>query len=202
MSRKPVDFVTLDALVQGADDPESAEAWSALLKTPDAADRWAKAVTRRANIDRFATEVLNHPWLASALSKLRRKTRTLSGVALRVHLQPPPLTAVLGPTSRAPELLTAPAWGDIESIFVKVGRTLELNPVQTPGEHVRVFYQSRLSQGWMPGRRWKVEPGESPVLLMAVEGASAADTLESALAKSPRCAGVVLFELGEEAPED
>lgn len=201
MSRKPVDFVTLDALVQGEDDPETAEAWSDLLSTPNAAARWAQAVTRRESIDRFATAVLNHPWLASALSKLRRTPRSPSDVALRIHLQVPALTAVLGPTSRAPELLTAPAWGDIESISVKVGLTLELNPVQTPGKNVRVFYRSRLSQGWMPGRRWKVEPGESPVLLMAVEGADAAGTLESALVNSPRCAGVVLFEL-EETPED
>ncbi|WP_342381244.1 hypothetical protein NVS55_16415 [Myxococcus stipitatus] len=202
MNRKPMDFVTLDALVQGADDPESADAWSNLLTTPDAAERWAEAVVRRAKMDRFATEVLNHPWLASALSKLRRKTRPLSGVALRVHLQPPSLTALLGPTARAPELLTAPAWGAIESLFVKEGLILELNPVQAPGEHVRVFYQSRRSQGWMPGNRWKVEPGESPVLLMAVAGADTADTLEAALAQSPRCAGVVLFELGEEGPVD
>jgi hypothetical protein len=202
MSRKPVDFVTLDALIQGENDPETAEAWSDLLATPDAAARWAQAVTRRESIDRFATSVLNHPWLASALSMLRRKTRSPAGVALRVHLQLPALSAALSPTERAPDLLTAPAWGDIESISVKVGLTLEINPVQAPGENVRVFYRSRLSQGWMPGRRWKVEPGESPVLLMAVEGADAADTLESALAKSPRCAGIVLFELSEEAPED
>lgn len=196
MSDKPVDFVTLDALVQGESDPETAEAWSDLISTPDAAARWAQAVTRRESIDRFATAVLNHPWLASALSKLRRLPRSPSGVALRIHLQVPALTAVLGPSTGAPELLTAPAWGDIESISVKVGLTLELNPVQASGGNVRVFYQSRLSQGWMPGRRWKVEPGESPVLLMAVEGADTADTLESALAKSPRCAGVVLLELG------
>lgn len=202
MSRKPVDFVTLDALVQGEDDPETHETWRALLTTPDAAARWAQAVTRRATIDRFAMEVLNHPWLASALSKLRRKIRSPSGVALRVHLQPPPLTALLGPTTKAPELLTAPSWGDIESISVKVGLTLEILPSQSPGDHVLVFYLSRTSQGWMPGRRWKLEPGESPVLLLAVEGADTADTLDSALSKSPRSAGVVLFELAEAAPED
>ncbi|MCY1021717.1 hypothetical protein [Pyxidicoccus sp. MSG2] len=202
MSRKPVDFVTLDALVQGEDDPETPEAWRALLATPDAATRWAQAVTQRETIDRFAMEVLSHPWLASALSRLRRKTRFPSGVALRVHLEPPPLTALLGPTVRAPELLTAPAWGDIESLSVKVGLTLEIHPYQAPGEHVRVFYQSRTSQGWMPGRRWKLEPGESPVLLMAVEGADTADTLDTALSKSPRAAGIVLFEIEEDAPED
>ncbi|RKH48141.1 hypothetical protein [Corallococcus sicarius] len=202
MSRKPVDFVTLDALVQGEDDPETPAAWRALLTTPDAATRWAQAVARRATIDRFAMEVLNHPWLASSLSRLRRKTRFPVGVALSLHLVPPPLTALLGPTSRAPELLTAPAWGEIESLSVKVGLTLELHPFQAPGEHVRVFYQSRTAQGSMPGRRWKLEPGESPVLLMAVEGADADDTLDSALSKSLSSAGVVLFELAEEAPED
>ncbi|NMO18121.1 hypothetical protein HPC49_14365 [Pyxidicoccus fallax] len=196
MSRKLPDVATLDSLILGAEDADALEDWQELLMAPDAAERWRDAVSRREHIDEFASAVIAHPWLARMLTGLRELQRTLThrepGV-LEAVLAPELMTHVLGPEARPTTRLATPRRGEVEMVRLAQGDIIELRPAPELAGDFRVFYRSALGEGRLPRRRWRMEAGEAPVLLLGIS-ASDEESMEAALGNSVVLGGVILLE--------
>ncbi|MBE4751790.1 hypothetical protein G4177_26830 [Corallococcus sp. ZKHCc1 1396] len=188
--------MTLDALLLGAEDAEALDEWKDLLTAPDAAQRWQEAVDRREHIDHFAAAVIAHPWLAQTLSGLRELRRTLTPCepgTLEAVLAPEWMSHVLGPETRPATRLATPRLGDVETVRLARGAILEIRPAPEQAEGFRVFYRSARSEGLLPRRRWRMEAGDAPVLLLGTS-ASDAKSLEAALEHATVLGGILLLE--------
>lgn len=199
MSREDLKAM-LDELVAGEDGPELLPAWQELLRTPGAADLWEEAAARRRRTDELAGALLAHPWLARAWGQLRRLRRSLvqpPGVGLEASLRPDILAAVLGPTSRPPTHMAAPKWGQIEPVALALRSIVEIRPSSAQSEDLQIFYRSVAGEGRLRSRRWRLEPGEAPVLLLGVTGAGDSQGIEEALMRAVRACGILLIEAAE-----
>lgn len=196
MNRKIPDAAMLDALILNAEDSDALETWKDLLATPDAADRWQEAVSRREHIDRFAEVVITHPWLARTLARLREIRNTLtphSQGAFEAVLAPELMTRFLGPDARPATRLAVPRRGEVEVVQLARGDIIELRPAPDLARDFRVFYRSAIGEGQLPRRRWRMEAGEAPVILLGIS-APDAESLDAALGRSAVLGGIILLE--------
>jgi hypothetical protein len=194
MSRDVPDIGTLDALVLGTDEPEDITAWKWLVATPGAAQVWSEAVARRAEVDRFAEALEAHPWIATMMDRVRRLGRALMGVRLEVTREDEAFAAVLAPSMEEPALLAAPAWGRIEPVTAPPGTIVELRVLGDAHGAIHFFYRQASGQeGPLPERRWKLEEGEAPVLLIACATEGQPWALDEALTAGASMAGVLLL---------
>jgi len=195
------DAGTLDALVIGASDPDDGAAWDALVKLPGGAEAWADAVARRRRMDILAGVVCGRPWLASCmlrLSTLARRIRTRTAVELLLEFPDAPLDALagatLGPVDESfADRAIRPRWGQIVPVGVRIGERVALRVVPDP-PFVDVRYLSEGTNGSLPSRTWRLEPGEAPVLIVALLGTAAGSSLSDALEHATATAGVLLLE--------
>jgi hypothetical protein len=196
MKRSTPDAATLDALVLGTDEAGDQAAWEWLVVTPGSGDRWAEAVARHAEMDRFAAALMAHPWLALALARMRKLGRAVAAWRLEVVAvkDEEAWAASLGPSSEGPTLLARPSWGRLEPVTVGLGTIVELRPAGHPVQGVRFFYKSQQGEGSVPEGRWRLEPGEAPVMLVAREDGSSAGTLDEVFAGGAAVAGILLLE--------
>ena len=196
MNGKLPDAAMLDALLLGADDEEALEAWNDLLTLPDAADRWQEAVSRREQLDRFSMVLITHPWIARTMARLREfqsSGTSPSPGSCEAVLAPELMAHFLGSPARPETRLALPRRGEVEAVQLAHGDIIELRPAPDHVGDFRVFYRSTTGEGPLPRRRWRMEAGEAPVLLLAVS-ASDAHSLETALQHSTVLGGVILLE--------
>lgn len=200
MNRLP-DAATLDMLVIGADDPEDRAAWEALVRLPGGAEAWGAAVARRRRLDLVTRAVRGRSWLASAMhsmSVLSRRLRTKPTAELRFAFPDAQIDALagaaLGPDDGgfADEEIQ-PRWGQTVPVHLQFGDRIGLHVV-TNQAIVDVRYLSQGRDGPLPSRTWRLEPGEAPVLLVALIGADAGSPLSDALAQATAIAGVLVLE--------
>lgn len=195
------DAGTLDALVAGSLDEEDRPAWEALVMRPGGAEAWRAAVARRRRLDALASAVRGRAWLARVLGEvaaLSRRLRVQPAVELQLAFRDDRLDALMGATlgpvddGFASEEIT-PRWGRIVTVRVRLGERIALRVV---GEDalVDVRYLSQGREGSLPSRTWRLEPGEAPVLLVALLGSDAGRPLSEALADATAAAGVLLME--------
>ena len=195
------DAGTLGALVAGTHDDEDRPAWEALVTQPGGAEAWGGAVARRHRLDTLASAVRGRAWLARALgevSALSRRFRSKPAFALQLAFPDAHLDALagaaLGPSDGAfVDDKIELRWGQIVTVRLRVGDRIAL-PVVTDQTPVEVRYLSQGRDGSLPGRAWHLEPGEAPVLLVALIGAEAESTLSEALTQATAAAGVLLLE--------
>lgn len=205
MNRKLPDATMLDAILLGAEDADARDTWEELLATPDAAERWQEAVDRREHIDRFAAAIITAPWLARVLTRLRELHTSLaphSTSAVEAVLAPELMARFLSPEARPATRLATPRRGEVEVVRLARGDILELRPTADWVGDFRVFYRSTQGEGELPRRRWRMEAGEAPVLLLCV-AAPEARSLEGVLERSTLLGGVILLDAPqpwEEAP--
>ncbi|NOK34630.1 hypothetical protein HMI49_15620 [Corallococcus exercitus] len=194
MSRLP-DLLTLDAMVAGLDDDVEGEAWDGLLCAREGAAAWAQALERRQRLEQSALAWVAHPWLADARRTLRG-LRSAAGAATSVALEAlagrDPVFAQLGVTHEPPTQRVTAAWGRMEVALVPPDTVVSLRPLQ--GERLRYFYKTATGEGPLPTGSWKLERGDAPVVLLAVDAALPARTFSEALAGATRAVAVLLLE--------
>lgn len=184
----------LDDLVAGLDEGEEADtAWRWVVGDPDGTDTWHKAARRRESLDRLATAVLGRPVLARSLCLVRRIRGALSGrVAFGIDVaMPSPAAATLGPTNDEADMLAMLTWGGVETMRVRIDHTVRFTP-REPGE-VTLFYEYAKGAGRFAGR-WKMEPGDAPVLIVACRSGGAFERMQDALLRASDAVAVVLLE--------
>lgn len=186
MSRKP-DVGTLDAMVQALDDELDAPAWEWLVASEDGFGEWERASQARSDADAFAELVLANPIAAAISSHARRLGGALRAFAVIVA-GPTPATAMLGPTSASAMNLVAD-WGRITTIRVRVGFSVRFETDEVTWG---------LSRGGSPvllskGQSWRLETGEAPVMLFALQGAGGA-SFEKDREEAAAIAGVLVLE--------
>ena len=188
MPLKPPPPLEIDALVLGSGEAD--ETWQQLVASPEGTAAWRAAVARRQRLDRWAVLLQGHHWLAAATLRARRALRAqraLTGGA-RFQIQPSPLAAMLTPRpARQVEL----PWGRQEVVEVAIGEELRLT---SDTEHVVVFYQYSTRSGVLTSS-WRMEAGDAPVLLVAVQGGSEqVRSIDEALSSGLSMALLVLIE--------
>ena len=200
MSTLP-DRGTLDALILGASEPEDDAAWEALVRHPGGERAWNDALARRRRMDLVASAIRGRPWLARAVQRLRTLGRTrkhtpgteLSFLFLDAELDDL-ASATLGPAEDQWDATPLqPEWGRVVSIRVRVGAAVSLQ-LSAGSEVVDVRYVCNGSEGNLPSRTWRLEPGESPVLLVALAGTSPELALDEAMTRSTGMWGMLLLE--------
>jgi hypothetical protein len=187
-------------LVIGADDPEDRAAWEALVRLPGGAEAWRAAVARRRRMDLVTRAVRGRTWLASAmhrLSVLSRRLRTTPAVELCLAFPEAQLDALadaeLSPVDDSvADQEVVPRWGQTVPVHVQLGHQIGLNVTDQATVDVRYLTHGR--DGPLPSRTWRLEPGEAPVLLVALIGADAGSPLSEALAQATAAAGVLVLE--------
>jgi hypothetical protein len=195
------DAATLDALVIGTDESDDRAAWEALVRLPGGAEAWHAAVTRRRRIDLLASAMLGRSWLASCvhrLSVLSRRVRAKPPIRLLLGFPDVQLDALAGATlgpvdEEFADQDVQPRWGETVPVRVRLGDRITLNAVADDA-FVDVRYLSDGRDGSLPGRTWRLEQGEAPVLLVALVGADARSSLTAALTQATAAAGVLLLE--------
>jgi hypothetical protein len=196
------DAGTLDALVIGADEPDDREAWEALVTLPGGAEAWLAAVARRRRMDQLAAATRGRPWLARAillLSRSARKLRSIPGIGLSVEHLDREMGALAEALLGSGEQLdnaqpVRPIWGQIVTIRVNVGERIKLSSTSEEAP-IDVRYLCNGQSGALPTRIWELEPGEAPVLLLALAGTSPDRPQDEAMAHATGLAGVLLLEL-------
>lgn len=155
----------LDLLVLGVSDPDLDEDWAALAVATESERAWRTAMERRRRRDRTAQLLTSAEWLASSLIRLRIAMRSARASA-----------QLLGHAGSAPSpLLSNLAPGTPEVVELRAGRTTTLElPLDSVvlvevAEGVEVSWETSIGHGFLPGRRWKLEAGEAPVLLVAAD---------------------------------
>jgi hypothetical protein len=183
----------LDSLVLATEEEEQLPAWEALL-SPEGAEAWEQALSRRQRLDTLADVVRDRPWLAWPLLVARRLARRMKAPPpLRVEalLGSAELGAMLGPQEEARVLPLT--WGHIEPHTVEPGTHVRLQ-LQAAAEPVELFFARAGESAPLSSGAWDLEPGEAPVLLLACVGARGARNAEEALAMATAAAGLILLE--------
>lgn len=196
-----LDTGTLDTLVLGTTEPGDEEAWESLVRDPEGARAWQGAVARRRRMDLVASAIRGRPWLARAVRRLSAATRRVKQtpeIALSVVFPDSELDALaaatLGPDDeQATAEIVEAGWGQIVPVRVRLGSRVSLQP-SPDADAADVRYVCNGEEGALPGRTWKLESGEAPVLLVALVEASPADPLDEAMSRSTAMAGVLLLE--------
>jgi hypothetical protein len=196
VKRSMPDVATLDALVLGTDEVRDQPAWEWLVGTSGSGDIWAEAVARREELDRFAAALAAHPWLASTMARMRKLGRLLAEWRLEAMVvsDEGAWAASLGPSDKRPMLLARPSWGQLEPVTVGLGTVVELRPAGAAIQEVCFFFRSPQGEGSLAEGRWRLEPGEAPVMLVACMEGSSKRTLDEALAGGAAVAGIVLMD--------
>lgn len=191
------DAATLDAMVLGGAEDDM-EAWQWLLSAPEGEAVWSDAVRRRRRVDRVALAIQGRPWLARAILFVRSLPSGGHGPELKVVSELSPLAIPLGLKETQP---LAVEWGGVVTRPTRLGDTVELR-LPEPNGRVRCFYRSRDGEGVLDPPRWRLEPREAPVLLLACLDPGDAGSLEAASARAAAVAAVILVEEenGETAP--
>jgi hypothetical protein len=199
MRRLP-DAATLDALVLGTAGANDADAWEALVLEPGGAEAWDKAVARRRRMDALAYAARSGAWLSRVLRgvlRTARRARSVPTIELFVDFPDAPLDGLVGATlGPAEEDLRAAeprlVWGQIVPVQVRLGELVALRTSSDAQLDVR--YLSAGQEGPLPTRTWKLEPGEAPVLLVALVGGDTQAPVAQALATATAVAGLLILE--------
>ena len=196
------DAGTLEALVMGTDEAGDQAAWEWLVITPGSGVLWAEAVAEREELDRFSAMLDVTPWVAAVMARMRKLGRVLAewrleAVAVRDQGS---WAASLGPSNESASVLASPSWGRLEPVTVERGTIVELRPVGETPQDVRFFYRSAQGEGSLQEGRWRLDPGEAPVMLVACVGDAIVGSLDEALARGTAVAGILLLE-GSSPPE-
>jgi hypothetical protein len=176
----------IDALLTGGTSGDDEAIWTELVRAADSGDRWRRAQVIRGRLDRVVDLTGRFPWLVAPWVAIRA-TRRLVSAGLPVviagdlpRLAPAGLGVLRpaddggGPADRSIEL----QWGQVVELSLAVGTTID---VRVPaGARVAPEWRSNHHPEPVPAPRWKLEPGEAPVLVtVELNGA---------------CAGLVILE--------
>jgi hypothetical protein len=152
----------LDTLIIGtapSDDP----AWAALVRSPDGTGEWKQAMERREHLNRVAAVVEGRPWLAEALLRVRRETRTAARAissAWSVAVVQSPTTVLLGPENGTQNVALIPH--RVTIVEVGLGDTVQ---VVAP-EGALVTWTTASGTGSLTSAKWRLDKGDAPVLLV------------------------------------
>lgn len=195
-----LDSGTLDALLAGAlDCADEERAWQDIIQSPEGGAAWDAALRRQRETALLAGAIRGRPWLASILGRLgrlRRRPGHPPGWQLELWERGALIRATLGAEHTGQAAPIRLAWGEVQTRPVPLGATVEL--VAAPGEPVVVIGLCCQAEQILVHRMWRLEPGEAPVLLVALAGSAAGLSLAEALAAGHPLAGVLLLE--EEPP--
>ncbi len=197
MTSKP-DAGTLDAMVQGLDEPhEDNAAWSWLVSYEDGPEEWDRAARRRVELDRLSEFVLDRPLVAEALARARRMSAMIGRLAILLRdpsLTAQPQPAMLGPMPTDATPLSV-EWGRVVVVHAAVKQVVRLDtsdvvwgipsnqkPVRVPADH-----------------GWELLDQEAPVMLLALRDAREDLPFEQAVGAATAIASVLVVET---APED
>lgn len=178
----------LDEMLLGLSEGDADEQWARLVSDPVGDRRWAAAVLRRAELDALVMRLHAHPWLAGPLWRIRvaaRRFRRDASAGFELAQLGSPLFAQLGQGD--PPLSVEVAAGETRVFSVAAGRVVEVRGVAGT-----VYYATASSFGALPSLRWKMEPGESPVLLAVAARAGRDDLHDTAALMAAIDAGEVL----------
>jgi len=154
----------LDLMVLDSADADLDADWAALAMAADGEEAWAEAQRRRTRLDAAALLATRAEWLAASLLAIRRSARTARGALAVLGRAGPTPALLLGHLGDAPEIVEVRAGGYSE-LGLDLGREVS---VQVAPD-VDVTWQVGVQRGPLPGRRWRLEAGEAPVLLVATD---------------------------------
>lgn len=191
----------IDAMVAGDDGADLDTAWDWVLSSPHSADAWERAVSRQQHRRALALAMQGRPWLARMTAVLMAARRSVTVPPPRLVLERFPVPAMLGPASDAeePGLSLTLEWGRVAHAEIDLGAVVELMP-SVVREEMTFYYKTASQDGLLPGRRWKLEPLEAPVLLVVCLGIAGATRFEEALGAATALAGVILTERSTTGP--
>lgn len=168
--------------------------WRAVERAPGQLLAEALPAQVQSGADELTRLASKHPWLDALYSKLRRvfDEGEVAAAGILASFKSagaqPDLAASLSASNDAPNELEL-VWGELSRVELAVGESVELEVPLT----CQLWYS--LSSGTLlfPQAKWLLERDESPVLIIATES-SDAQTLEDALERGVRAAGLVLVE--------
>ncbi len=171
----------LDEMLNGGGEDAD---WLALIARPDAERAWTRARERRAAVDQLAEVAVGSPWLAGyqlALNRALRRTAPSPTAPPALTVGPPEFAAVLraGPAHRSVQV----RWGERGVHHVSLGDELRLSAP----EGAEIWYATAGGSEALRGRRWRVEEGDLPLLIVVADARGASMT--EALAHATRAAG-------------
>lgn len=166
------------------DDAAVHRIWSAVEGAP--AEVLAAALPEQAP-DEVAQLARSRPWLEAACRRVQLSATALAQVAAGISAYVPlNLAASLGESSPISVELS---WGEVRRLGISLKTTVELRAPAT----CQLWHSTPDRSALLSTTAWQLEPGESPVLITATESTDA-KTLEEALARGCRAAGLVLIE--------
>lgn len=199
--------IVLDAMVcgqpldaqNGASETHSPEslAWEALVSSPTAAQDWHDAVVRRQRMDQTAMWIQTHPWLARAWLTIRTSRRrghsaVVPAVVVQLESSANRLTAVLGPDASPALHRLELEWGAVKVFSMNINEVVSLSGQETQSNFA-IHYQTATSSGILESGRWRLEPGDAPVLLQ-VTASTHGENVGSSPSPGRHSAGVLLVE--------
>lgn len=182
MTSANLDRIVLDAAVAGVLDDED-ELWSDLIAAADAHSAWESAAATRAGIDVAALAVIAHPVLARWSERWRRAVKLTWAAPVAIR-------GPLGATLTAHEPATAKA-GEVSMVAVELGSSVVVSAVPNTKW---LWRDARGKVGVLGRTGWRMDPGDAPVLLLAVPIDLPSADVDSAVAAGVVVAAVVLVE--------
>jgi hypothetical protein len=178
---------TLDAMIQALDEDDDRPAWSWLVSSPDAAAAWDEAARHRADTDAFAEYVLARPKVASLLAAARR-----------LPTPPHPAPALVVGRFELAMMRAAPpgqgrislSWGRATTVRLPLEERVELETSAPTWGIAPNAAPVRLSRGI----GWKLEPEDTPLLLLALLGAPPDAPFDEAVSLAIAIGGVLVLE--------
>lgn len=192
MKAGPLDRLTLDSLVRG--DEADPDAWGSLVVSSTAAEQWSQAVARRAKLDTLASVLLTCPWVPELYSAIRSISRKRRPPTFTAQCWPRQalLGSVLGPGQVESARIINVDWGTLVTRPTALGETVHMRTERASA--IQVFAVTRQGSQPLPGASWELEPGEAPVVLLAIAAEEQPQTLEAAVSAAQAVAGVILIE--------
>lgn len=188
--KKLPDPITLDGLLTGTEEP-GAPAWQALVSEAGGAEAWEAAVARRSRIDRMMKLAHKRPWLASNILAYRRAVRKVTRLLKTpIRLEPAPslVTASLDVEPATPT--RGMSWGATEVLELNLGETIAVRPPAG----AQMFWRNPAGSGVLK-RSWRMEAGDSPVLIVVAEPDPVGlESLDAAMGSGRSLALLVLVE--------
>lgn len=178
---------TLDAMIQALGEDSDDESWASLVASRDSSADWARAERMRAETDAFAEFVLGAPALAEVLASARRRPPATTSPPFLVVGDPAWVTlrAAPGGARRIPL-----AWGRAIPMTLALGEKVAL-ATTVPTWVIASAAAPRLLQ---PGQRWRLDHGDCPLLLLALDNAPSGKPFVDAARHATAIAGVLVFE--------
>jgi hypothetical protein len=173
-------------------DSTVGEMWRAVELAPAYALVDALPIPEMFEVKDTAHLAVGRPWLQAAFAWLRRSSerfaRAAAGISDSVSSigAEPDFAASLG---AADSLVVDLIWGEIHRIDLALSATVRFS---APANS-QLWYLTSSMDGELRGHDWKLEPGESPVLVVATDS-SDATSLNDAVERGHRLAALILVE--------